>query len=367
VVTVALIGLAVAAASIPQEADRLPARTQPAPADHAVTVPSALDGTGGRDVSAALTAFIAGVPNGSRIMFPAGAVYRLDDTLELTNRTDLVLDGNGATLTTVPSQVGTRAQVRIVGGRGIVLRDLTIRGANPAGGTVDAYLPALEWQHGVDLRGVDDVQVAHVSVMDVSGDCFYVGLGTGPASGRWSAHVRIHDSTCRRNGRQGVAVTAGRDILVDHCSFADIALMAFDVEPNPGGGASRVAFKANVVRRGSRYEVLGVVGAGRVQGVTLIRNILVDKPLTVLLSSPKGVRRTDFVIADNVSDAALYASAPASVVASGIDGLTITGNHQRMGDRSRVFARVTDSCMVLVTENVLTAGAQEALVQPRAC
>ena len=366
-VLVGLVGLGVVSASI-SGADDQAMQTPRESVVRSYTVPARLDPTGERDVTAALSAFIRRVPDGARVSFPAGAVYRLDDTLVLTNRHDLVIDGNGAVLTTTPTLDGTRAQVRLVGGRDIVLRDLTIQGTNPAGGTPEAYEPALEWQHGIDLRGVDEVNIGHVAVTDVSGDCFYVGLGTGPVSGRWSSHVRIHDSTCRRNGRQGVAVTAGRDVRVGHSSFAGIALMTFDIEPNPGpGGARRVAFTANVLRRGSRHQVLGVVGEGPVHGVRLARNILVDKPLTVLLSSPHGIRRTNVLIADNVSDAVLDGSSRAAVVASGIDGLAITGNRQRMSGSSSVFARVTDSCDVVVSDNVISASATELSMETAVC
>ena len=79
----------------------------------------------------------------------------------------------------------------------------------------------------------------------VFGDCLYVGIG---ASGRWGAGIRYHHSTCELNGRQAIAVVAGRRVLVEHVHFDGIGMNVLDIEPNSGrGGALRIVFRDNTV------------------------------------------------------------------------------------------------------------------------
>ena len=69
----------------------------------------------------------------------------------------------------------------------------------------------------------------------------------------------------------------------------------------------------------------------------------------------------------DVSDAVLDGSSRAAVVASGIDGLAITGNRQRISGPSSVFARVTDSCNVVVSDNVISSSATELSMESAVC
>src|SRR5574343_814223 len=63
-----------------------------------VAVPASIDATGATNAAAALQTFLASVPDGSGITFPAGGIYRLDRGISLQNRHNLVFEGNGATL-----------------------------------------------------------------------------------------------------------------------------------------------------------------------------------------------------------------------------------------------------------------------------
>ena len=70
----------------------------PTPFVGGVPVPSTIDATGTSDASAALNSWLPSVPNGSTIVFKAGGVYRMDQSLAVGRRQNLVLEGNGATL-----------------------------------------------------------------------------------------------------------------------------------------------------------------------------------------------------------------------------------------------------------------------------
>src|SRR5262249_26699464 len=110
------------------------------------TAPTSIDNKGVTDVTAKLMAFIAGVPDGSTITFPAASRYRIESIIIVTNRKNLTIDGNGAQFFALtdgasmppvgPNDVKlhwprNRAHWLIVGGSGITLRNLTIKGANP--------------------------------------------------------------------------------------------------------------------------------------------------------------------------------------------------------------------------------------------
>ena len=94
-----------------------------------------------------------------------------------------------------------------------MFRDLNVRGANPNGGTSEgAYNVEQETQHGFRIEGVDGVELDHVRVSDVYGDFVYIGRDKDRVP---SQNVWIHDSTSARNGRQGIAVTAATNVIIE--------------------------------------------------------------------------------------------------------------------------------------------------------
>jgi len=171
-----------------------------------------------------------------------------------------------------------------------------------------------------------------------------------------------------RNGRQGVAVTAGKRVFVSHSRFSAISLMTFNIEPNAdGGGAQTVGFSDNLVGTGPRQQLLGVVGAGPVDDVTLSRNQLTGKAFTVLIRAPEGTRRSNFVITDNVSDTPLWITNGSAIVASDVIGLTVSGNHQALTGPEMSLADVSNSCQVSISGNEFPGGVAEATIKPTAC
>jgi hypothetical protein len=211
---------------------------------------------------------------------------------------------------------------------------------------------------------VTAVEIEHVTITDVYGDCVYVGLGIGTRA-YWSSGVHLHDSVCRRNGRQGVAITAGQDVTVDHTGFDATGLMTFDIEPNgEDGGADHVSIVNNWVAGGFR-EFFGVVGFGSVSNVVVSHNTLTAKALTVLVTTP-GQRRTGIVITGNTSDLAYRRKGGAPMQFEGVDNLTVTGNVQPLGP-NMTLARVAKSCSVDVSRNHAPGGAGEVSLRPYSC
>jgi hypothetical protein len=321
-----------------------------------VRVPQSIDSIGAGDVTPALNSFFASVPDYSTVLFPAGGRYRVDGTLELTGYRWLTIDGQGSTFSTSVVGSGQRAHWRFQGGSGLTVRNLVVRGADTAGGTAGAFRWALQWQHGIDLRGVTGVTLQNVTVTNVYGDCFYLGMGS---TGSWSSSVRITGSTCQRNGRQGLAVTAARGVMVENSRFDAVGLNTFDLEPNgPSGGASGVTFSHNRVDAGGR-QVLSIAGDGPVQDVRLDSTIVSARPLTVTVAPALDFRRSNIAVTNNISDTSAYGDGGSAFDIEGTVGITVTGNVVPLAGPNRVLAKVFRSCRWTFGRNSYPGGVAE--------
>jgi hypothetical protein len=330
-----------------------------------VLVGNALDPTGTGDVTAGLLAFLRRVPDGARVVFPPHSRYRVDGTIEVVNRSHLVLDGNGSEFfTTIPGNA-QRAHWRLVGGSDLTLLNMKITGPNADGGTLRAFHEERQWQHGVDIRGVRRVLLAHVDIANVFGDCIY--LGSGPTE-RWSEDVQVRDSRCRRNGRQGIAITAARRVLVEKNELAQIALMTFDVEPNGSpGGAADVRIRHNTVGSGPRQQFLGIGGSGPVDRVVVELNVLVGKALTVLVTSPPGQVRTGIAILENRSDTAYEEPTGAAMLIEGVRGLRIEDNLAPLSARDMALVQLTCTTSATVSGNTYPGGVAQVRTTDTTC
>ena len=128
------------------------------------------------DVTAKLSTWIASMPDGSRLSFGSGC-YRIEGTLELTDRFGLVLDGGEFRSFNPPTD---RSIWRVINSSGVVFRNMLIQGSfrqtNPP-----HIVEALQHAHGIDLRG-SSAEVDHLTATNLAGDCVYFGLGTGKSS-----------------------------------------------------------------------------------------------------------------------------------------------------------------------------------------
>jgi hypothetical protein len=314
---------------------------QPAGSVSAVIVPASIDASGTEDVTEALNTFIAAVPDGSRIDFDAGGEYRMSRGLEVSGKRGLVFEGNGATLAMAGSD---RSVLAIEGSSDIVVRNLSIEGDNADAGTADAYHPdGQEFSHGIAVRGSHGVEIVDVEITDVWGDGIFIGV-RGTAYADWSSGVWIHDCTIERNGRMGIVVNAGRDVIVERVGFDEIAISVFDIEPDEAAeGAEDVTFRDNTVgsygltnRYGaSLLEASGLDGA-TVRGIALSANVVTGAPSgldgTMLgIHTRIDARRTqDIWITDNTGIGAADGSRLSGAVLdlAHIDGLTVTRNTQ---------------------------------------
>jgi Ca2+-binding RTX toxin-like protein len=327
-------------------------------------VPSSIAGDCSVDVTQPLLTWIASVPDNSTLSFTSGACYRIEGTLDVTNRAGLDIQGNGATFkATTTNAVSWRSQWRFTGGSHIALRNMTIRGANPTPGS---FVASFQGQHGVDLRGTTAVEIDHVSITSTYGDCILVGR-PADGSGSWSSDVHVHDSICTGAGRNGVLVAAGRDVLVETSRFSEIGLNAFDIEPdNANSGAANITLTRNQVGTVSA-SVFAALGDGPVDNVTVSYNTVVGRGMYLAALAPTGRRYSGITITGNVSDTGYYSAGSVAMDFVRIDGLTVTGNTIPLSGPNMALAAVWESCSVSVSGNSYPGGVVEARINPYDC
>ncbi len=328
----------------------------PTPASDTVNVPNSIDSSGGSDVSGALASFIGGLPDGTKIAFKSGGTYKLGKAIHLTNRHDLVFDGNGATLRIAGCSVEDSAF--LLDGKpstGIKIRQFKIVGDNNAAGTTGAFVAGCESQMGVAIYGARDIDISDMTISSVHAECVYIDAGGNPRGvGAWADGITFRDSTCRLTGRMGVALIAASHITVTRVTFERIAISVFDIEPYMAdGGATNVSLTDNVIDgygasptytpwilEGSAYGMTTTVvhditlaGNRIIGGPTKSANIATMAGLAVKLRTERWKRVT---ISDNVSTVA--GDGPVMYFEH-IDGLTVTGNTQHLSGGSLVWQR----------------------------
>jgi hypothetical protein len=353
------------------------APAEPLEPDRIVCVPNAIDPTGGVDVTIALNQFFASVPDSTTICFPANARYRVEGTLLLQNRNGLTFEGDGATIfaATDGSDALPPASLKkgwpqgrrhwlFEGGSAITIRNLNVQGSNPHAGVGDlAYREDRAFQHGFAFHGVQGVELDHVSVREIYGDFVYLGAGNTT----WTSDVHIHDSHFEANGRQGIAITGARDILIERNYIGQVRRSSIDLEPHSdNGGAENIVIRDNDFGPG-RLLFLASAGVGsNVAHVTIESNRL-ERPMNIVVTPPLGYRRGPFSIIDNVSVAG-FGSPVALMRFLRVDGLTVQGNVMALSEKRNmtgVLAR--ESCDVTVELNQFNGAAREFEVLPFDC
>ena len=225
-------------------------------------------------------------------LLPTQPRYRAEGTLTIRNKNDIVVEGNGATFfATQVSNVRTEAQWVIADVSNIEFSDLKIRGTHTDGGQDDeAYFPEREAQHGLLVQGGERILVHDLDITDVYGDFIYVGRS---AIGGHPTNVFVYDNYMRRNGRQGISVIDGTNVLIESNDIADTRRATFDLEPLPGWWVDNVWIRNNKVGPGRLMFVAGH-GAGALNDVHIVNNVLTGKAISIDMVAPDGTRRRTF-------------------------------------------------------------------------
>ena len=138
-------------------------------------MPSSIASDCSADATSSLSKWISSVPDNSSLMLGKGACYRVDGSITISNRRSLLFDGNGSTLQAKTRGERARIHLGIDNSENIIVRNLTVKGANPdAGASREAYQAELEAQHAFNLGSVRHVLLDGVSASDVYGDFVYI-------------------------------------------------------------------------------------------------------------------------------------------------------------------------------------------------
>jgi hypothetical protein len=271
-------------AAAPQPTIELPVHA----AAMARTVPATIASDCSKDVTTALNAWMASVADGSTLHFRAGDCYRVDGTLMLRDRHDLTVDGNGALFaaSVVPpaSPKITRQMWSVVGGDGITIRNMGIRGTNPTA-TFDVRR---EWFPLIQIAGSRQVLIDGVRGSNAWGDFVSIGPdtrrvtrsnGTGAVMPK---NVLVRRSSATVIGRHGVTCNGCENIRVDGNVFRNVAYQIFDIEVEADTWYARnVAFTNNTIGGRVKLSVLANAGMGRdVTNITVRGNVMTSTPVT---------------------------------------------------------------------------------------
>ena len=260
------------------------------------------DKTGQTDVSASLTAFLNGLPENTTGLLPAGR-FRLDaGFIRLTLKPGVTVAGAGRDQTELfATRLGvTQEIIYVAGGTRLAFRDFKLTGTHPSPGVY--FTDGREFQAGIGLMGVQGATIERVYVQRNMGDSF----GVYQAGSTPSADIVIRDCDGHGAGRMGVAVTAGRRVLVERCRFSDQPWIALEVEPDAGGGwyAEDVTFQDNVVTgRCKHLFAVSMVGGNR--RIKCLRNTVklgANYGIWSLIEPKDGRRNTDVEFSGNVGE-----------------------------------------------------------------
>lgn len=232
----------------------------------AFVVPASVAADCSRPVDAEVNRWLTSLPDHSEALFRPKACYAQAGSFKISDKVDIVVDGNGSAFRAVTSGNSTRANWRIQGGRGIVLRHLDVFGANPAAGlTPTAYDPAHEWQHGFTVNGTDGFLLDDAGAYDVYGDFFEAHFDERvPFPLRQPAKdVVVRDAHFARSGRQGIGITDVDGFRLEGSSLAQVNMAAIDIEIDYDGEVVRnVSIHRNIFD-GVRFSLLSDGGVGR--------------------------------------------------------------------------------------------------------
>lgn len=242
-------------------------------------LPASIPSDCSRAVESEIMAFLATVPDGGTAVFPPRGCFGQDATILVADRNDLVIEGNRSTFTKrSPSDLSraSNANWRVAGGRGVVLKNMLIKGSYnaPPRGTPGQ---GNHTDHGVSLWGPTDPKVLDVEVQNVDGECLTadsdIRKGTDYRLNPPSRNVVVERLRCAHAGRQGVAATAVDGFRLADSSIEDAQQTGIDIEIDAPGQLARnveivnntisgVYFSAVAIPLGDSPEVGNIVIRG---------------------------------------------------------------------------------------------------------
>lgn len=95
-----------------------------------------------------------------------------------------------------------------------------------------------EWGMGIGIYSSKNITIQNLTITNCWGDCIYIGQ-TKIAPEHYSENVLIENVICKDGRRQGLSLTAGKDITIKDCTFEGTGTIKYtapgagvDIEPN---------------------------------------------------------------------------------------------------------------------------------------
>jgi hypothetical protein len=336
-----MLTCAPAEAADPAASGSTSVRPFPAPlTNRTVTVPASV--ATGSDFNA----WLADVPDGSIVEFPANASMDLDVGLAIERRNNLVLRLNGATLRIHgPGDVPESSAFFLRASSHIAIDGpATVIGNNPNTATV--FTPGNENSHVLVLSGWGGegpssyIEISGVDARNIYGDVAYLE-GRNVSPNEPSDHIWVHGNAADYIGRNAVSFINCTDVLVEGNAFDHIGMDALDIEPNLAAErVERGTFRGN--RIGVYALMTGLEGwflntsngpLVAPQDITLDGNEVVGNPSSGFSKAPRGLHvnvdhaGTPRNIAVTNNRTGQPAAGPVMRFVN-VDGLTVEGNVQ---------------------------------------
>jgi hypothetical protein len=245
------------------------------------------------DGEAAITAAIAECPDGTTVRFPSGAEYRQSTSIRMQRRSDLVIDGNGSTfISSAANNDQFNPNWMVVEGANVTLHSMFVQGNFKMQGPrslerMQQQFPSgNHFNAGVAVYGGRGVTIRDITIRDTFGDGALVapsGIlpgGAGPHAGV-PHDVRLQRLSITRTARQGVAVTGGDGVWLEDSRINDSWYLGVDLEIDVPGQTLRDVHIVGNTFDGSFFGAIAIPwpGDGRsVEGIEIRANRTLRPP-----------------------------------------------------------------------------------------
>jgi hypothetical protein len=311
------------------------------------------------DDTAELEAFLACVPDNRVINFPTkdGPItYEVEQTFDITDRVGLTFQAAGVTfkastlvgdLDPEDPKSNPRPHVHILRGMDIVIRGLTIDGANV---TCD-YIGEFAFEAGFMDTFSNGTVLDGVHVTEVGGDGVTLE-GQGQHTGQPDLNASVLGSTFDCYGRMGVGVTDIDGFTITGNQFTRGGRSTIDLEPvDQDQTIQNGVIENNTRAQMTQPNSFAFLAAGNDDPKfnIVFRGNVAEGPVIVLF------RGSNLTVENNIGNTGGGAPHDPTIKASGGTGLIVRGNTQPFDSKTPVFAiKLTNWCEASVTDNDFT-------------
>ena len=322
-------------------------------------VPASIPHDCSQAVEGQVVSFLSDVPDGSTIQFQPDSCYGQDGTIFVTDRKNLVIDGNGSTFRALTRGGPGRSNWEVRAGGNITFENMSLYGANPhAGVGVGCYVAALEWQHGIDFEATQGGTVDNVNIYNVYGDFIEAQYDSrvAMAASQPSRNILVENSYFSGNGRMGLGLTDVIGFTMQDSYLTGVCWDAVDAEPDENAEYASDIKIVNNMFGPMNLAVFSNYGQGydpHVGNITISGNTETGPLYTcespIAVGQYPGQYRSNYTITDNA-----LLSGGNGILIAGMDNSTIENNtvtYTNEGCNPPVGVDLSDSHNISIENN----------------